>query len=352
VVIRNQEGKERKAVWKLNGTNELEIQVPMKEEKKGPVQILVKQFGMPLADELNLNAYSEAARLEQFRISSGDFYGVLEGARLDEVDGLKLNGVDFTPSNLARADRKDLLYLWANDPEEAAALQPSQTLLAQVSLKDGRVLGLQTEVQQPRPKLVLLRKTIQAAEPTSAVRLGNQDLLPQDGRLTFFLRTEIPDRFPRSEKIEVATVDESFQTMLSVEEGNLVLQDTQNVLAILDPLKNLGPSAFGPLRFRPVSDDGRKGDWQPLATLVRLPSLKEVRCPDSPDKSCQLSGANLFLIGAVASDAQFARSLPVPPGFTEATLTVPRPNGTLLYLKLRDDPETVNTAVLPVLPER
>jgi hypothetical protein len=44
--------------------------------------------------------------------------------------------------------------------------------------------------------------------------------------------------------------------------------------------------------------------------------------------------------------------LPVPPGFTEATLTVPRPNGTLLYLKLRDDPETVNTVVLPVLPER
>jgi hypothetical protein len=77
-----------------------------------------------------------------------------------------------------------------------------------------------------------------------------------------------------------------------------------------------------------------------------------VRCPDSPDNPCQLSGSNLFLIGAVASDAQFARALPVPPGFTEATLTVPRPNGTLLYLKLRDDPETVNTVVLPVLPER
>jgi len=176
--------------------------------------------------------------------------------------------------------------------------------------------------------------------------------LPQDGRLSFFLKTEIPEKFPRSEKIEVGTADESFQTLLSVEDGNLVLQDTQSVLAILDPLKNFGPSAFGPLRFRPVSDDGRKGDWQPLATLVRLPSLKEVRCPESPDKPCQLSGSSLFLIGAVASDPQFARSLPVPPGFTEATLPVPRPNGTLLYLKLRDDPETVNTAVLPVLPER
>lgn len=352
VVIRNQEGKERKADWKLNGTNELEIQVPMKEEKAGPVQILVKQFGVAAADELNLNAYSETARLEQFTISAGDPDGVLEGTRLDEVEGLELNGVHFTPANLTRANRKDLLYLSANHSEQVSTLQPYQTLLAQVSLKDGRVLDLQTEVQQPRPKLVLLRKTIQAGPAPAPVRLGNQDLLPQDGRLSFFLKTEIPDKFPRSEKIEVATPDESFQTLLSVEDGNLVLQDTQSVLAILDPLKNFGPSAFGRLRFRPVSDDGRKGDWQPLATLVRIPSLKEVRCPDSPDQPCQLIGSNLFLIVAVASDPQFSRSLPVPSGFTEATLTVPRPNGTLLYLKLRDDPETASTAVLPVLPER
>jgi hypothetical protein len=30
---------------------------------------------------------------------------------------------------------------------------------------------------------------------------------------------------------------------------------------------------------------------------------------------------------------------------------VPRPDGTLLYLKLRDDPATVNPLVLPVMPE-
>ncbi len=38
-------------------------------------------------------------------------------------------------------------------------------------------------------------------------------------------------------------------------------------------------------------------------------------------------------------------------GFADATLTVPRPNGTLLYLKLRDDPAAVNAVALPVLPE-
>ncbi|HEX5410221.1 MAG TPA: hypothetical protein VFZ27_00005, partial [Terriglobia bacterium] len=121
--------------------------------------------------------------------------------------------------------------------------------------------------------------------------------------------------------------------------------------ATLDPAKSFGPSAFGALQFRPVSEDGTKGDWQPLARLVRIPSLKEVHCPDSPDKPCTLSGTNLFLIDSVASDAQFTHSMPVPLGFAGSTLTVPRPNGTLLYIKLRDDPSTVNTVVLPVLPE-
>jgi hypothetical protein len=41
----------------------------------------------------------------------------------------------------------------------------------------------------------------------------------------------------------------------------------------------------------------------------------------------------------------------VPAGFADSSLGVPRPNGTLLYLKLRDDPGTAVMAVLPVLPE-
>jgi hypothetical protein len=35
----------------------------------------------------------------------------------------------------------------------------------------------------------------------------------------------------------------------------------------------------------------------------------------------------------------------------DSRLSVPRPNGTLLYIKLRDDPGMVSTVVLPVLPE-
>ena len=152
-------------------------------------------------------------------------------------------------------------------------------------------------------------------------------------------------------KIEVASEDESFHSMLSVADGNLVMQDAATALATVEPLKSFGPSAFGALRFRAVSEDGRKGDWLPLATLVRLPTLKEIRCPDSPDKQCRLSGSNLFLLESVASDPQFTHNVPVPAGFADSSLNVPRPNGTLLYLKLRDEPGIANMAVLPVLPE-
>jgi hypothetical protein len=169
--------------------------------------------------------------------------------------------------------------------------------------------------------------------------------------MSFLLKTEMPDKFSRDEKIEVAASDDSFSGLLSVADGSVVLQDSKTVLATLDPLKSFGPSAFGPLHFRVVEADGRKGDWQPLADLVRIPSLKEVRCPDSPDKQCRLSGTRLFLIDSVASDPEFTHTVPVPVGFADSTLSVPRPNGTLLYIKLRDNPATVNTAVLPVLPD-
>jgi hypothetical protein len=160
------------------------------------------------------------------------------------------------------------------------------------------------------------------------------------------LKTEVPETFPRTERVEVASLDDSFDVSLSVADGNLVLQNPQTVMAVLDPLKSFGGSAFGPLRFRPV-----KGDWQPLATLVRIPSLKEIRCPDSPDKECHLTGSDLFLIDSVASDAQFTHTVSVPIGFADSSLNVPRPNGTLLYIKLRDDPSTADTLILPVLPE-
>ncbi len=293
--------------------------------------VKVWQFGLAKPDELQLQGYSEAAHLEGFTINAGDQEGVLKGTRLDEVAHFELNGVHFVPAKLTRANEKDELYLSAAQPD-SAAFHPDQSLVAHVALKDGRTFELPTKVEAPRPKVTLLSKNIQLGGTPSTIILGNQDDLPFDGKISFLLKTEIPERFPRSERIEVATPDESFSVLLSVAEGTLVMRDSESFVAVVDPRKALGPSAFGGLRFRPVQADGTKGDWQPLATLVRVPTLKELHCPKDADKPCQLSGANLFLIDSIASDQQFTHIAPVPTGFIESTVSVPHPAESGLYM--------------------
>jgi hypothetical protein len=116
-------------------------------------------------------------------------------------------------------------------------------------------------------------------------------------------------------------------------------------VATLDPAKAFGPSAFGPLQFRVIANNV-PGDWQRLATLVRLPMLKELKCPATADLACKLSGANLFLVDAVSSDPKFAHPVQVPDGFPGYSMPVPHPTDGNLYVKLRDDPAVVNSTTL------
>ena len=57
-----------------------------------------------------------------------------------------------------------------------------------------------------------------------------------------------------------------------------LMQDYENRPRDSRSYEILGPSAFGPLKFRPVSGDGINGDWQSLVNLVRVPMLKAVHC--------------------------------------------------------------------------
>jgi hypothetical protein len=350
ISVQDAHGREVKTTWKRDKPDELEIKVALKDQPAGPLKMHVKQFGLSKPDEVSLHAYSEAAHLDSFTINAGDREGFLKGMRLDEVDHFELNGISFVTGKLTRSNDKDELQLSAAEQTNSSALKSDEHLVAHVALKDGRVLDLPTTVGAARPRVVLVSKSIQSGSSPGTINLGSHQELPLDGQISFLLKAEIPEKFPRNEKIEIATADEAFSTTLSFSDGALILQDPQNLLATFDPRKAFGPSAFGPLRFRPIQADGTKGDWQPLATLVRVPALKELRCPESPDKPCQLTGANLFLIDAVASDAEFAHTAPVPTGFIESELSVPHPNGGGLYIKLRDDPATVSTLVLPVSP--
>jgi hypothetical protein len=351
VSLSDQQGKHLETKWKSVKPDELEVQVSLRDAKPGWLTLQVKSFGQNASDEILLHTYAEAGRLDALTIHAGDSEGVLKGTRLDEVAWLELNNIRFIPGDLSRAHQQDELKLAAKDAGAATALHEGDSSVAHVTLKDGRVLDLKVIVGQPRPVVDLVSKKVDMAEQSTdfSISLADANELPQDARLTFVLKSQVPDTFPPGEKVEVATADESFRVMLTMADGNLTLQDTKTLVAVLDPMKHLGPSAFGSLKFRPVADSGLAGAWQPLANLVRIPALKEVRCTPGPERQCSLVGDKLFLLDSVSTDPAFANAVTIPDGFIDQSLAIPMPSKKTLYVKLRDDPGATATVMMPVV---
>jgi len=361
VNVRNDKGDKLEAAWNMKSPDDLEVKPALENSPPGEITVEVGQFGLDSPDRLDLQAYSEAGHLSGFTLYAGDAQGVLGGTRLDQVASLDLNGVRFNPGALSRANDQDELKMSLAPPAVQASFQPDQKLLAMVALKDGRTLPLSVTISTPRPEVKLITKSIQPLQSTSQsplqttpsapnpsplqIHLSAADELPLNARLSFAMKAVVPDHFPRTQTIDVATEDESLHTTLSVTNDNLVLEDATTAVATLDPQTDLGASAFGPLKFRAVSENGATGDWQPLAQLVRLPTLTQVKCVKVPAKQCTLTGSNLFLIDAIAGDPDFTNSISVPEGYADLTMVVPHPDATkTLYIKLRDDPSVVNTA--------
>jgi hypothetical protein len=344
VSIRTPEGSRLDASWKQEKPDELQVGIPLENAAPGSVYVLIKKFGNPNVDEVTIHTYSEAGSLDSLRLHAGDTDGILKGTRLDQVKEVEVKGLHFTPGNLSRSHQKDELTIVTKDPA-SSALTAGETINAQVTLKDGRVLSLNTTIDMPRPRVKIISKSVQLdpSTATATIKLGGADELPQEGRLNFFLKTQVPENFSPTEKVEVATVDESFHVLLTVADGNLTMQDSKTELAVLDPMRHLGPSAFGPLKMRPVLGDGTTGDWQPLVNLVRIPVIRDVHCTATQNRQCTITGDKLFLIESVSTNADFTDATPVPEGFVEQTLVVPAARGRALYLKLRDDPNAVDT---------
>jgi hypothetical protein len=337
-----------KLVWKSPKPELLEVAVPMKDAAPGPVTLEILQFGLEKPDRLILTAYKEAASLERLTLSAGDTEALLRGTRLDEVAKVGLEGITLVPVALSRVLDSDQLAL--NADGSTAGLEPGKRYFASVQLQDGRKLKVPVTVDPPRPQVTLLSKGMQdaASAAPSPVHLGSADDLPVDGRLVFFLKSSVPVNFPRNQNVEVAAEDGSFRTVLSLADGSLMLEDAKTAMGVVEPLARFGSSAFGPVRARVISASGVTGDWLPLGTLVRLPGFRDLHCPRAVTKTCTLTGANLFLAAAIGATADFSNATDVPPDFTGTQLSVPRPANGTLYLRLRDDPATVQTLTLPV----
>ena len=258
--------------------------------------------------------------------------------------------IAFKPSTLNHVGDLDELRMTAGG--STAGLVPGKSYVAHVELKDGRTLTAPVTVGPPRPQVALMSKGVQndAAAPEPPVQFGSADDLPIAGRLVFFLKSVVPQAFPRDEKVEVAAEDSSFRTMLTLSDGSLLLEDAHTAVGSLEPLERFGPSAFGPVRVRAISADGASGDWLPLGTLVRTPVFTTLRCPRATAKPCVLGGTNLFLAASLSATPEFDDAVEVPPQFTGTQLIVPHPVNGFLYLKLRDDPATVQTLTLAVTP--
>ncbi len=347
IMLKDPAGKEFKADWKALKPNELEVKLPLQDAKPGAMTLLVTQYGVGQPQPVPIQTFSEAGHFDGFAIHSGDVRGLLKGSRLDEVASLSIRNVVFVPGELSTRNGGDELPMVAQDPQAAASLKQEHGIAAKVMLKDGRVLPLNASVDAPRPQVVLIGKSSQPSPSgkDSNIQLADPGELPQDAILTFAVRAQWPAAFTRDEDIEVATGDESSTTVLSFLNGGITLENAQVAVATVNPAKAFGASAFGLLQFRLVSK-GIAGDWQPLGNLVRLPILKDLTCPPTPELACKLSGSNLFLVDSVSNDPEFRHPTQVPDGFLGSALPVPHPGAGPLYVKLRDDSSVINPTTL------
>jgi len=201
----------------------------------------------------------------------------------------------------------------------------------------------------PRPGASLIDKSVllPGAAGPATIRLEGNDELPLGASLRFSLRSKSPGGFTANERVEIASRDGTFSTVLTLAQNQLKRVGTRVMMASLDPVKEFGPAAFGPLQFRMASGEF-VGDWSPLVTLVRVPELTSLRCAAAAESACSLSGSDLYLVEAVARGAAFEEAVQVPEGFPGHSLLVPHPGEDGLYVKLRDNPVKNHAVTLPV----
>jgi hypothetical protein len=347
IMLKDPAGKELKVEWKTTRPDEVEVKLPLQDSQPGALTLLVTQYGAAQPEPITIHTFADAGHFDGFTLHAGDIVGMLKGTRLDEVASLTLKNAVFVPGELSTQHGVDELPMVAQDTQAVAAFKPEHVLTAKVTLKDGRTLSVPGSVETARPAVSLIGMNVQASlsSTQSNIQLADQGELPLDSVLTFSVRAQTPAAFTREQSIEVATSDPSTAVTLNFNNGGVLLENAQVAVVTLNPAKAFGGSAFGPLQFR-VNAKGVAGDWLPLANLVRLPVLKELKCPATPELACKLSGSNLFLIDSVSGDAEFSQPVKVPDGFLGAALPVPHPKSGQLYVKLRDDPSVINPTLL------
>ena len=379
-------GQQGKTTWKPGDKPDaVDVTLDLPAHASDDLHLVIRQFGDPRQAIVGLISYNEPARLDALHFHVGDSAATLAGTGLEQVRQVELGGQSFNPEAAPSAQPaagKRELRVAAVSGATMPVFHAGQDLKAHIALQDGRTIMLPITVEPARPAVTLIgHADIPPANalPTPVLRIGiaSEDDLPVSDTLIFSLKSAQP--FPRAGTIEVASPDASLGATLSLSDSgtnsSLLLEDPQTLLATLQPLKSFGPSAFGPIRLRAVAPDGTVGDWLPLVTLVRLPTLTGLSCPVAtpaaamptagpadpaaatpaaaappPAPHCTLFGSGLYFIDSIATDAAFTHAIQVPAGFVGSSLDVAPPTGAVYYVRLRDDPKAVDTISLPAGP--
>jgi hypothetical protein len=341
VALRDRGGATRPVEWKASAGDEITATLPLARTRPGELTLLVAQYGGAQPAQLTLKGQTEASRLEGFTLYTGDKEGRLVGARLDQVAKLEVAGVTFVAGALTRdPGGGDRLALSTEANTETLAQGASD---AKVTLKDGRTTTVRATITPPRPRLELVGSHVDAPATAAKVPLAlPAGLLAPDATLTFSVRA-VGTRLTNDDAIEIATADDDATTRLTVASGKLQSLGGDVAVGSLVPRQAMGAAAIGALRMRLVQGD-TLGEWQPLARVVRLPALTKVTCGD---KDCTIDGDDLFVIAGVATTPDGANPQAVPVGFVGTSLSVPRPAGNALYLKLHDAPDDVVKVAIP-----
>lgn len=342
VTLAEENGTPRPVAWQVDGPGTIETKLSLENVRPGEITLTVLRHGSAASQTLALAARAEASRLDRFVVHRGDRDGTLQGARLDQVARLDIAGFRFAPGAIVRGGDGDRMRMH-NDkqvgtPDEASI--PNAT----VTLRDGRTLKVKTTILPARPSIALISRQARYTPPGGTFPITVPDaILPERGTLAFSFRT-VGGSIGNG--IEIAARDGT-ATLLDIASGALQRVGDDVVIGTFSPVERFGRGQSGPVRFR-ISDADSPGEWQPLAHIVRLPELTRMECPAGAGE-CVLSGRGLFLIAAIAGSAEFMTATTVPVGFVGESLTVPRPAGNTLYLRLHDAPDAVVQVTLPAM---
>ena len=335
LTLRDAAGLSRSLTWKAAGGDAIEATLPLGKTRPGPLTLTVVRHGAVAPDQIALIGRVEPSRLDRFTVHSGDRDGVLEGARLDQVTALTLGGTRFAAGALTRVGEGDRLVLAAEQP-----LAGGSDATATVALRDGRSASVAATIAPARAVAQLIDRRVAFDPPAGALPIElPQGLVPTGASLTFSAR--IAGGMPAGDDgIEIAAGDSVKR--LTVASGAVQRVGNDVVVTTFAPEATFGPAVTGTLRFR-AWRGGAAGEWQSLATLVRLPVLRAIACTDR----CTVTGRDLFLLRAIGANADMRAATLLPGGFVGATVEAPAPAEGMLYLQLHDAADAVLRVKVP-----